>query len=154
MINSMFRKLSFMKNSNKGFSLVEIIVASILLAIICAGIFSVSASSKKIVSVTSQRHEATEVAQAVLENLRSYLNLSIWENSSSLIWPTGSWNGWYTFSDVSNSLTTRISNVFSGSEFATKYQGRWRFKIDDPDGAGPFEYRKATVEVNWTEVTM
>jgi len=135
--------------TQKGFTLVEITVASVLLAMICAGLFSIVASSRKIISSSSQRLEATKISQAALENLRAYLDWGNWSNTSSLIYPASSSWSCYNFSNNSNSLAQRMSSAFGGTEFATKYQGSWCYKIEN--ATAPYEYRKATVEVRWNE---
>lgn len=141
--------------NKKGLTLVEVIVASVLLALISAGIFSITLSSRKLINRSSKRHYANKVAEAVLENLRQYLGAEQWYNASSAINPAATtsnstWPGsnWY-YLNSNNFLN--MQTIFGSSEFATKYNGRWRYRVLDP--GLPYEYRKAEVEVGWTELT-
>jgi prepilin-type N-terminal cleavage/methylation domain-containing protein len=144
-------KLVGRSNSLAGFTLVEIMVSSILLAIIVAGIFSITLSTKKIISVSNQRYTATEVAKTVLDNLRAYLGDDNWSLGTSPIYPTGGWSSWYSLSDYSTPLSSRVSGLFDGSELDTQYMGGWRYRIINES---PYDYRKAEVEVNWSDVEL
>lgn len=143
------------KGNEKGFSLVEIIVASILLAIIAAGIFSVAVSANKIVSSSTQRHFATEVAQAVLDNMRLYLGDDQWTGSASSPFSTSGWqpgSGYYTFANGQPAFIDSVADIFRGTEFDTLYNGRWRYRVINP-GSG-YEYRKVEVEVAWDPISI
>jgi prepilin-type N-terminal cleavage/methylation domain-containing protein len=136
----------------EGFTLVEIIVASVLLALIAAGIFSITLSSRKLINLSQRRHFANEVAQAVMENLRQYLGADYWYNNteSAPLCATANWKC-YDFNDNTNSLTSAISSKFGSSEFASRYGAQWCYKVETE--APPYDYRKVTAMVNWTEPT-
>ena len=147
--------------SEKGFTLVEIVVSSILLAIVAAGVFSITLSSKKIITVSSQRHVATKVAESALDNLRAFLGDDKWTGSGTSpfsaadnTWqPTGSPN-YYTFADgqaAYGGYVDKVADVFRGTEFDTIYNGRWRFRVIAP---GTYDYRKVEVEVLWDETPL
>lgn len=167
----------FMKNKKReaGFSLVEIVVASVLLAIIAAGIFSVTISAKKIISSSSQRKMAMEVAATILENMRVYLGDNNWTSNSCPPTPPGPCTtgspfsykdkGWMpklwwlgrgsdTYDLHSNDyfeyqgLANKVADTFRGSEFDTRYNGRWRLKIASD---ATYDYLKVEVEVLWDE---
>ena len=137
-----------------GLTLVEIIVAALLLAIISAGMFSVTLSSRKLTTRAQRRHFATEVAQTVLENLRIYLGADHWENTSAPLHATSlggsdTWSNWY-FISTNNFLN--IQDRFGTSQFATRYNGKWHYKIID--NIGGYDYRKVEVEVDWDETQL
>lgn len=133
-----------------GLTLVEIIVSAVLLALIGAGMFSITLSSSKIIQRAQRRHFADEVAQTVLENFRAYLRADEWYCATSPIAANGAWSAWYDMDYANNFLN--IYSTFGTTEFATKYNGKWRYRITDPGGG--YEYRKAEVEVDWTEPTL
>ncbi|MDD5292481.1 MAG: prepilin-type N-terminal cleavage/methylation domain-containing protein [Candidatus Omnitrophica bacterium] len=135
-----------MRINKKGFTLVEIIVAAVLLALISAGIFSVTLSSQKLINRSQRRHFANEVAQAVLENLRSYLGQDQWEINSPIA--IRDWEC-HSFSATGNNLINNITSQFGSSEFATKYGAQWCYRITA--GGDNYQYRKAEVNVTWTE---
>ena len=146
-----FRNYNFAKK--KGFSLVEIIVASLLLALLATGIFSIAISSSRIIKRSSGRITAIEVAQTVLEDLRAYLGEGNWSNLTSPIYRRG-WE-WHDFDDLDNTFVEGISQKFGSSTFALSPQnGTWGYKIEDKDSpSSPIigDYRKVQVQVNWTE---
>ena len=140
--------------SPRGFTLVEIIVAALLLALISAGMFSITLSSRKLTKRSAQRHFATEVAQAVLENLRAYLGDDYWPNGTDTN-PLAIHPGYYpyfNFSDDSSPLKSAISDAFGSSEFATRFNARWSYKVEP--GGDNTEYRKVTVDVQWDEIEL
>ena len=143
-----------------GLTLVEIIVAALLLAIISAGMFSVTLSSRKLTTRAQRRHFATEVAQTVLENLRAYLGADHWENATPTLIdpnyvgfnPPDDWTEWYYITGNGDpNIRLKIKERFGTSEFATRYDGRWRYRIQNQP---PHHYRKAEVEVDWDETEL
>ena len=144
-----------------GLTLVEIIVAALLLAIISAGMFSVTLSSRKLTTRAQRRHFATEVAQTVLENLRAYLGADHWENTTPTLIDPGyvgfnqpdDWTVWYYITGNGDpNIILKIKDRFGTSEFATRYGGKWRYRIQN--GPGGYKYRKAEVEVDWDETEL
>lgn len=142
----MLEKRHSRKENRAGFTLVEIIVASILLAIISAGIFSITLSSRKIIRSAHKRQLATLVAQTALEKLRAYLGMDQWNNTASPIYPTAN-RICYFLNDSANFLN--MTAIFGATELATRCGGIWCYTVDN--GTGGFEYRKAQVNVTWTE---
>ena len=139
--------------NKKGFTLVEIIVAAVLLALVSVGIFSVILSSRRLVIHSQRSHYASEVSQAVLENLRTYLGADQWYDPNSPINPdataifnNGTWSSWYY---LNNDNFLEMQTLFGNSEFANTYNGRWRYTMIN--APSPYEYRQAVVEVEWTE---
>ena len=155
---NLFSVLKKRSKFNKGFSLVEIVVASVLLSIIAAGIFSVTLSSKKIINRSQGRYVATNVAQTIVESLRQYQGADSWYNQSSPIFYNYTGTGdphcnpcagiTHYLNDISDTCLG-LSSIYQGSDFAVRLNGRWRYtfiaQIGTPD------YRAVNVEVNWTE---
>lgn len=141
---------------SSGFSLVEVVVASLLLAIVTAGLFSITLSSRKIIERTHTRHSAYEVAQTVFERLRVYLDYNQWYNTSSPIHPTPTvgWR-WYSLTGPGSNDPLGISNFYGSSELATRYGGMWGYIVSNGTGCGGggggCDYRNVTVQVNWTK---
>ncbi len=155
-------KIKTLRMSQQGFSLVEVIVASILLAIVSVGLFSVTLSSKKITMVSSQRHTATDVGETILDSFRSYLGDNNWTNNaaSPFAAPDGIWqpgpNNYYGFGDGQGGIIDMVADVFRGTEFDTRYNGRWRYRVIvdttcDWNAGNLCEYRKVETEVVWNE---
>lgn len=148
----------------KGFSLIEVVVASVLLALISAGIFSITLSSRRLIGRSHIRYYAAEVGQTVFEKLRSYLGADCWDNVSSPIYATGAWgpgagpNDWYylTGTGIHDPDPLGVSLLFNSTEFATRYHGRWRYKGSSATGCGslptdPCDYREFKVEIRWDD---
>jgi prepilin-type N-terminal cleavage/methylation domain-containing protein len=64
--------------SKKGFSLIEIIVAAIIMAMTIGGIFSVFSGGNRFVLRASRRLAAVNVAQAEIENRRIEVRYDTW----------------------------------------------------------------------------
>ena len=126
-----------------GFSLAEVIVASMLLAMIAGGILSVALSSRRVVTLFHQRHSGMEVAQAVVESFRKYLGYNYWNNSGYPIYPSGT-----QCYDLNQSDPLGIAAYFGGSAFATRNNATWCYRIEN---VPPYDYRKITVNVTWDE---
>ena len=62
--------------------------------------------------------------------------------------PSTGWTAWY---DLDSGDPLNVSDRFGTSEFATRYDGRWRYKIMDVTN---YDYRKAEVEVKWDETQL
>jgi len=155
-------KIKTLRMSQQGFSLVEIIVASLLLAIVSAGLFSVTLSSKKITTVSSQRHTATDVGETILDSFRSYLGDDNWTNNpgiSPFTAPDNVWQGYYGFSDGQGGIIDMVADVFRGTEFDKRYNGHWRYRVIidttcDWNAGNLCEYRKVETEVVWNETVL
>jgi len=150
-----FKSLFHRVGGTGGLTLVEIIVAALLLAIISAGMFSVTLSSRKLTTRAQRRHFATEVAQTVLENLRIYLGADLWYNTSAPLHAnslggSNTWSNWHDIDD-SNDNFLNIYDRFGTNEFATRYNGKWRYKIINTGG---YDYRKVEVEIDWDETQL
>jgi prepilin-type N-terminal cleavage/methylation domain-containing protein len=118
---------------NKGFTLVEIIVAMVVLALLSTGLFSVFVSSRYIVRRSRSRLVALEVAKNVIENKRQYIRANTWYlgNASDPLNPTGAW---------------------SAPDTTTYPPYSVRFKIDP--GPSNTDYRKISVQVQWNDITI
>lgn len=127
-----------------GFSLVEVIVASLLLAMITGGILSVALSSRKIVTLFHQRHSGYEVAKVAAEGLRQYMNYSDWINPGGPL-AVGTENC-YNVSDWNAPVD--VAAYFGSSPFAWQNNAQWCYRIEDNP---PYEYRKITINVTWDE---
>ncbi len=128
-----------------GFSLVEVIVASLLLAMITGGVLSVALSSRKIVTRFHLRHSGYEVAQVAIEGFRKYLGYNYWNDTTS---PIAANNTWYCH-DVSDwSAPLDMAAYFGGSAFAQRNKASWCYKIEN---VSYHDYRKITVNVTWDE---
>lgn len=139
-------------SSKRGFSLVEVIVASILLALVIAGIFSVVLSAQKLIRRSQTRYSATLIGDTALENLRAYLGSVGWYNSTAPLNPD---NAWHDFMLASQDDPLGIHDLFGETEFAKRYGASWGYKImngTNCNGTGPTcEYRIGDVRVNWDE---
>ena len=108
-----------------GFTLVEIMVSLIILAMLAAGLFSVFISSRNLVARSKRRLYAAEIARREIERRRHLLRADNW----SLFNPTGSWS------------------VCNGTVYPN-YTVECRI---DPGPATTEDYRKFSVRVRWNE---
>lgn len=111
-----------------GFTLVEVMVSLVLLALLASGVFSVLASGRYLVARTKGRFIAHEIARAEIERMRGFIDASTWDSSGGPLMANGSWSDW---------------------DATTHAPYRWRFRVDSVPGGA--EYRKVTVQVGWNE---
>ncbi len=111
----------------KGFSLVEIMVALVILALLASGLFSVIVSGRYLVGRSRKRFQAIEIAKGEIERLKSFIrgdtNASVDANST---WTT---------------LDTTTYPPFSV-----------RYKVEPAPGA--YQYKKITCQVQWNETSI
>ncbi len=116
-----------MKKKN-GFTLVEIMVSLIILAILASGLFSVFVSARNLVARSKRRMWASEIARREIEYRKSLVRADNWAIFNS----TGTWN------------------VCNTSVYPSIYTVECRI---DP-GPGTADYRVFSVRVRWNEVNI
>ena len=128
----MRRDMSINKKRN-GFTLLEIMVAMIVLAILAAGFFNTMVSSRYLVARSKRRFLATEIARQEIENKRQFVRVDTWywNNASNPLNPNGSWPPWVAAANNSGIL----------------YESRFMVQ----NMTAPIECRKITVQVRWNE---
>lgn len=67
----------------RGFTLVEILVAAVILTVIAGGLFSGFVISKKYIRLGYHRLQALNIARQYLESLRTEVNATTWNNDST-----------------------------------------------------------------------
>lgn len=108
----------------KGFSLVEIMVAMVILSLLATGLFSVIVSSRYLVGRSRKRFQAIEIARGRIEQCRRYVR----GDSDAFLNPNSTWTAW-------DGVTFAPFSV--------------RYRVDPAPGA--FQYRKITCQVQWSE---
>ena len=118
--------------NRKGVTLVEIIIATLVLALMATGFFSVFLSGRAFVQRSKRRVLAVEIARQEVEKMRHLVKADTWYlgNATDPLNPTGIWTAW-------NTTPTGNSVTFPG------YSVRYRI---DP-GPGSAGYRKVSVQV-------
>ena len=144
-------------NNKEGLTLVEIVVATLLLSMITVGFTSITLSSNKLLERSKRRLFAAEVAQYILESLKAHIGEPDWNSTGSAIAVTthptpaeGDTGGYVGWIDMANEdFLGAGCTSFAWSEFATRYGGRWQYTVANAtDG---YEYRSVAVDVNWDE---
>jgi prepilin-type N-terminal cleavage/methylation domain-containing protein len=110
----------------KGFTLVEIVVATVVLSLVAVGFFATFLSARYLVERSKRRLKAMEIARERIEVMRREVRADWWYsgNASDPLLPNGTWTGW-------------------NSAMHTGYSVR--YKVDP--GPVNTEYRKVTVQV-------
>ncbi len=106
------------KASVAGFTLIEIIVAVMILALLAAGLFSTIVSSRYLVWRSKKRLEAVEVARQEIESLRYLVRWDFWHlnNAGDPLWASGSWGAWDMTSHPPFRLRRRIEPCLGGED--------------------------------------
>ena len=114
----------------------EIIVSSLLLAIIVAASFSVFVASERKIRYIGRKLQAANFVREKFEDLKDAVRQDEWDGSSYDLGEKD-WTEW---------------DVFPG-DFGTKWGGQRRYKVEAVTESGGVDttYRKVTVEVQWNE---
>ncbi len=122
--------------NRNGFTLVEVIISALILALTAGGVLYIFSMEKGTVSETGHRVEAMEFARQSLEDLNKEIGADTW--------PGGA-------------LTAEVDVDTSASlpegDFKDKFGATRKHRITDmdPDHSGDPDYKSVTVTVNWTE---
>lgn len=111
--------------AKRGFTLVEIIVATVILALLASGVFSVFVSARYLVARSKRRFAAVEIARKIIESNRYRVNAT-WD--SGMINGSGTWSAW--------------DNVTYAP---------YHFRYRTENATTPAGWRKFTVDVRWDE---
>jgi prepilin-type N-terminal cleavage/methylation domain-containing protein len=116
-------------NSSQGFTLVEIMVAMIILSLLASGIFSVFVSAGYLTMRSKRRFVAAQIARLEIENKRQFIRADLWylNNATNPLRPNSSWFACNSTNYSPYSVDCRVDNA-TGSD-----------------------YRKLSVRVRWNE---
>jgi len=146
------------KNRKLGFSLVEVVVASMLLSMVSVVFINITLSTNKILERSRRRLFAAELAQYVLENLRANLTQPDWDDPNSPI-AVGvhpalegtCGDDWVDLNAGDEFLDAGSSYFSSWSDFAYRYLGKWQYCVTQIATATCSDCRTVEVNVEWTE---
>lgn len=116
-----------------GFTLTEIIVASVILATAVAGLFASFIAAKRYSVQSKSRLMAVHNAQYILESLRQDVRADTWNLSSSAL-STG---------------IHPVSNTMLSGELVAKYNATAQYNVEQ--GPSPNGYRAVTLTIHWDE---
>jgi Tfp pilus assembly protein PilV len=112
-----------------GFSLLEILVSLLILAVVITGIMSVFISSQRYIIRSRHRLQAANIARQILEDLYREVRQDTWD--------TGELRGNYS---KSGSITLPGEPITYN----------WNFTVSNVTG---YSYRRVTVNVSWNETS-
>jgi prepilin-type N-terminal cleavage/methylation domain-containing protein len=135
----------FFRKNNTGFTLVEIIVSTIILSFIAAGMFSILVSGRFLIARAKMRLQAVEIARNFLERGRGYINWTAWSM------PYGDFtdpNGNPFAPDAWNAAQPTKADWRDVP--SSYYKIRYRVERGGEDvAAGRYKARKVSVQVRW-----
>ena len=115
----------------KGFTLVEVMVAALILVIAVAGIFSVFTFTKRSVNLPGSQFQAMNLSRQEAEELRVAVDYATYDTGNLA---PGTYTDTITSGSFSGTKTYVVTNV-------------------DLDNDGINESRKVVITVNWDEPT-
>jgi prepilin-type N-terminal cleavage/methylation domain-containing protein len=129
----------------KGFTLIEVIVSAVIVALTAAGIFASFIAAQNYVSRSRGRTGTSSSVRQQIETLKVEVNQTIWSatatcnpDTNGLALTAACTDGWTNWGNV------------SGTFGLAPYFGKRRYKVTElnPGSGGA---RKTEVQVNWTE---
>ncbi|MEW5894138.1 MAG: prepilin-type N-terminal cleavage/methylation domain-containing protein [Candidatus Omnitrophota bacterium] len=84
---------------NKGFTLIEIIISSLILAISITGLLSAIQSLNRPAAESFEEIQAAYLGQRLIENLKLSIDAKLWDEQNSLLKAGGSFQGPVTTRD-------------------------------------------------------
>ena len=129
-----------------GFTLVEVVIAAVIMSLTIGGLFSVFISSNRFVQRANRRLAAVNLAQDQLERRREFVRIDTWNDANddtNLGTTGGTWNpgGW-----------------IAGPPVGAITQSYRYWVVDDPSPGNPVPAaaaaraaRRVFMQVQWTE---
>jgi prepilin-type N-terminal cleavage/methylation domain-containing protein len=122
----------------QAFTLLEVIISSLILSITVAGVLYIFSAEKGVVARTGRRVIAMEDARRILETLRNKVNKDEDEE-----WPDG--DSWF---EGTHTETIGSKALFNATRIYTVED----IDLDSPADGYP-DYKKVTVTISWSEPT-
>lgn len=126
--------------SKFGFTLVEILVSTLILALVVSGIMASFISSQRFISRSQRRLQATYFARQMFEQLREGVNAQDWANplGTRLEVQPGVW---------------RPCGIDLGTwdDLGSPFAGTCDYMVEQAPLQGPQGYRQVQVRIRWQE---
>ena len=120
-----------------GFTLVEVIISALILALSVGGVLFIFSTEKGVVARTGRRIQAMDFARQTLEELKDEVGADTW--------PTGGRLG---------IVGVATPDLLPAGDFKDVFNGSRSYTVTDMDpnlSGGDPDYKSATVTVSWTE---
>lgn len=123
----------------RGFTLVEVLVAMLILATVVGGVMASFVASQRFITRSTRRLQAANYSREVFELLKAGVNAQYWVD------PNGTdkldLKDW---TDCTADLGINLTNL-------TAFGGQCQYKVEAALGQPAQGYRKVTVRIRWTE---
>ncbi len=122
-----------------GFSLTEVIVSALILALTAGGVLYMFSTEKGIAARSGRQIRAMDFTRQTLEELRNAVGADTWPATGNL---------------SAGAHTTEAFLSLAGTELGDTFGGSREYQVADidPDSSGGApDYKSVTVTVNWTE---
>jgi len=121
-----------------GFTLIEILIAFIIMAVATTGLFASFVAAKKYVSRSRHRLAAVNAARMILEDLRAYVDQSRWTDSSNLLTCPGG--------------GSCLGNYNLPADYPVGTPWNWSANYTSiPVNVSTAQMRRVTVNIHWDE---
>ena len=141
------KKTLLIKNSC-GFTLVEVIISSVIFSIAAVGLFSTFTAMREASARSERRLQAAYYEKQLLEDLRAKVDQGIWGSGAAPLWGPGgemncdvTWRNWPAgWMGAPNPL------------FAAPYSATVQYRCTQIPGGGPGAFsRQVELRMIWTE---
>jgi prepilin-type N-terminal cleavage/methylation domain-containing protein len=128
--------------NKRGFTLAEVVVATLILAVLAAGVAGAFWSAQHFLSRARHRVQAFNFAMEALDRLRGNYKYT----DPQMILTT-------TVSDADDHLESEIGTILRGDEFLSLINHTLKYDVIDT-GAATDGYKQVTIKVNWNEPSL
>ena len=129
------------RDTRSGFTIIEVIIASVIFGLVAIGSYSSMAALKKPTMESSEEVTAAYIGRQVLEDLRSQVDAATWDTGA--LSPTGGPGGDGSYVTGTNDFVKEVK-VGQGTSREVTYRPSYQVTQDTLTNA-----RQVTVTVTW-----
>ena len=117
-----------------GFSLMEVIIAALILALTAGGVLYMFSTGKGTTARSGHQIQAMDFTRQTLEELKNAVSADTWPNAGNLA-----------------AGVDKPAPITNGGDFTSKFHGDRKYTVNDVIVMGDTIYKNVTVTVDWTE---
>lgn len=129
--------------NKKGFTITEVIVSALIIAVLAAGVFSAFFGAQRLLNLARHRMQAYNFAEEALDRLRSNYQYTDPQMSLTV----------YDATSTDDHLESELGTaIIRGDEFLSLVNHALTYDVTDPGGSAAADgYKQVFIKVHWDE---